>query len=375
MIVLLAGLLVTLSLDSCFAAEEDYPTLAIGQLAPDFRLPAVDGRHYSLKDFNKSKALVVIFTCNHCPTAQAYEGRIKQLVTDFKDRGVGFVAISPNDPKAVRLDELGWTDLSDSFEEMKLRAAHKGYNYPYLYDGDTQQVAKAYGPKATPHVFIFDQARKLRYVGRIDDNERRTDQVTSADARNAIQALLDGKPVPVEQTRTFGCSIKWADKRASVAAAFQDWAQEPVSLETTSPTRLQQLLENKTDKLRLINVWATWCGPCLIEFPDLVTINRMYRHREFEMITISADSPENKDQALAFLKKQQASTINLVFEDNAYKLFDVLDKFAGGKMSSGALPYTMLVKPGGEVIYRHEGRIDPLVVKRKIIKVLGNTYK
>ncbi len=375
MIVLLAGFLLVLSFGSCFAAEEDFPTLEIGKAAPDFRLPAVDGRQYSLKDFDKAKVLVIVFTCNHCPTAQAYEGRIKRLVTDFRDKGVAFVAISPNDPKAVRLDELGWSDLSDSFEEMKLRAAHKGYNYPYLYDGDTQQVAKAYGPKATPHVFIFDQARKLRYVGRIDDNERRPDEVTSTDTRNAIQALLTGKSVPVEQTRTFGCSIKWADKRASAAAAFETWAQEPVGLEATTPTRLQQLLENKTDKLRLVNVWATWCGPCVIEFPDLITINRMYRHREFELITISADAPENKDQALAFLKKQQASTMNLIFQDSAYKLFDVLDQFAGGKMSSGALPYTMLVKPGGEVIYRHEGKIDPLVVKREIIKVLGNTYK
>ncbi len=375
MIVLLAGFLFVLSLGSCFAAEGDSPTLEIGKAAPDFRLPAVDGRQYSLKDFDKAKVLVIVFTCNHCPTAQAYEGRIKQLVTDFTDKGVAFVAISPNDPKAVRLDELGWTDLSDSFEEMKLRAAYKSYNYPYLYDGDTQQVAKAYGPKATPHVFIFDQARKLRYVGRIDDNERRPDEVTSTDTRNAIQALLTEKPVPVEQTRTFGCSIKWADKRASVQEAFAQWAQEPVGLEATTPMQLQQLLENKTDKLRLVNVWATWCGPCVIEFPDLITINRMYRNREFELITISADAPENKSQALAFLKKQQASTMNLIFQDSAYKLFDVLDKFAGGKMSSGAMPYTMLVKPGGEVIYRHEGKIDPLVVKREIIKVLGNTYK
>jgi len=375
MIVLLAGLLLALSFGSCFAAEEDFPTLEIGKAAPDFRLPAVDGRHYSLKDFDKAKVLAIIFTCNHCPTAQAYEGRIKQLVADFKNKGVAFVAISPNDPKAVRLDELGWSDLSDSLEEMKLRAAHKSYNYPYLYDGDAQQVAKAYGPKATPHVFVFDQARKLRYVGRIDDNERHPDQVTSADTRNAIQALLSGKPVPVEQTRTFGCSIKWADKRGSVQEAFAKWAQEPVSLEVTSPAQLEQLLQNKTDKLRLVNVWATWCGPCVVEFPDLVTINRMYRDREFELITISADSPENKDQALAFLKKQQASTMNLIFQDNAYKLFDVLDKFAGGKMSSGALPYTMLIHPGGKVIYRHEGKIDPLVVKREIIKVMGNTYK
>ncbi|RPI29390.1 MAG: redoxin [Acidobacteria bacterium] len=375
MIVRLAVLVLVLSFGYLAAAEEDYPTLAIGQQAPDFRLPGVDGRQYTLRDFQKAKILVVIFTANHCPTAQAYEERIKQLVTDFKDKGVAFVAISPNDPKAVRLDELGWTDLSDTLEEMKLRAVHKRFNFPYLYDGETQQVAKAYGPKATPHVFIFDQARKLRYVGRLDENERHPDQVTSPDARNAIQALVAGKPVPVEQTRTFGCSIKWADKRGSVAEALAKWAQESVSLEVSTPAALQQLLQNKTDKLRLVNVWATWCGPCVVEFPDLVTINRMYRDREFELITISADDPEDKDKALAFLKKQQASGMNLIFAENAYKLFDVLDDFAGGKMSSGALPYTLLIKPGGEVIYRKEGKIDPLVVKREIVKVLGNTYK
>jgi len=375
MMVLLAGLIAALSLGSCFAAEEDYPTLEIGKTAPDFRLPGVDGRHYTLKDFDKARVLVIMFTCNHCPTAQAYEERIKQLVTDFKGKGVGFVAISPNDPKAVRLDELGWTDLSDSFQEMKLRAKHKNFNFPYLYDGDTQEVSKAYGPKATPHVFIFDQARKLRYVGRVDENERHPDQAKSPDTRNAIQALLDGKPVPVEETRTFGCSVKWADKRGSVAEAFATWAKEPVSLEGTNPTQLQQLLQSKTDKLRLINVWATWCGPCVVEFPDLITINRMYRHREFELITISADATDDKEKALAFLKKQQASGRNLIFEGSAYDLFDVLDKFAGGKKSSGAMPYTMLVNSAGKVIYRREGIIDPLVVKREIVKILGNTYK
>ncbi|HXK61926.1 MAG TPA: redoxin family protein [Acidobacteriota bacterium] len=356
-------------------ADEDYPTLAIGAPAPDFRLPGVDGREYSLSDFQQAKVLAVIFTCNHCPTAQAYEERIKQLVTDFKDKGVAFVAISPNDPKAVRLDELGWSDMSDSFEEMKLRAEHKQFNFPYLYDGDTQEVSKAYGPKATPHVFIFDEARRLRYVGRVDENERRPDQVKSPDARNAIEALLAGKPVPVEHTRTFGCSVKWADKRSSVDEAFAKWAQEPVTIKVADSAQVKQLLENRSDKLRLVNVWATWCGPCRVEFPDLVTINRMYRHREFELITISADDLQDKEKALAFLKEQQASTTNLIFAESGYKLFDVLDDFAGGKMSSGALPYTMLIAPGGKVIYRKEGRIDPLVVKREIIKVMGNTYR
>ena len=195
---------------TALAEPPGFHTLAIGDSAPDFKLPGVDGRDYSLKDFADAKVLVVIFTCNHCPTAQAYEERIIKLATDYKDKGVAVVAISPNDPKAVRLDELGYTDLSDSFAEMKLRAKSRKFPFPYLYDGDTQKTALAYGVLATPHVFIFDQERKLRYVGRIDDAEVKT--VKSHDARNALDALLAGKSVPVEKTRVFGCSTKWAEK-------------------------------------------------------------------------------------------------------------------------------------------------------------------
>ena len=134
-------------------------TLKIGSPAPDFSLPGVDGKTYTLESFKDADILVLVFTCNHCPTAQAYEDRIKQLAADYRDRKVALVAISPNDPLAVRLDELGYSDLSDSFEEMKTRAKDRGYNFPYLYDGENQKVSLAYGPVATPHVFIFDRAR------------------------------------------------------------------------------------------------------------------------------------------------------------------------------------------------------------------------
>ena len=121
---------------SAFAfSNKDYKTLEIGASAPGFKLPGVDGRTYTLASFKSATILVIIFTCNHCPTAQAYEDRIIQLTKDYRNKGVAVVAISPNDPTAVRLDELGYTDLSDSFEEMKIRAKQKGFNFPYLYDG------------------------------------------------------------------------------------------------------------------------------------------------------------------------------------------------------------------------------------------------
>jgi peroxiredoxin len=127
---------------------DEHPTLPIGATAPDFSLQGVDGKTWSLSSFAQAKILVVVFTCNHCPTAQAYEDRLIRLTADYKDKGVAVVAIMPNDPSSIRLDELGYTDMGDTFDEMKRRAAEKHFNFPYLYDGETETVAKAYGPTA-----------------------------------------------------------------------------------------------------------------------------------------------------------------------------------------------------------------------------------
>src|ERR1051326_4811466 len=346
-----------------FAAE--IQTLPLGAVAPDFKLPGVDGKKYSLKDFKKAEILVVVFTCNHCPTAQYYEERLKQIVNNYKRKGLALVAINPNDPKSVRLDELGYTDLSDSFAEMKIRAKHKKFNFPYLYDGDREEVSRAYGPVATPHAFVFDKERKLRYLGRVDDSER-PELVKTRDLREAIEALLAGRDVPVKQTKSFGCSIKWAGKEDAVKKFMGQLAAEPVSVETVDAEGLKALRKNGSDKIRLVNFWATWCGPCVTEFPDLITINRMYRHRAFELVTISANYPDEKKEVTAFLQKHQASCRNLLFgETDKYRLMEAFDP-----KWEGALPYTVLLGMNGEVLYQRQEAIDPLELKRAIVKAL-----
>jgi peroxiredoxin len=184
---LFVGLMICGTSQVAISAPEDVKTLAIGVAAPDFKLPGVDGKDHALGDFKEAKLLVVLFTCNHCPTAQAYEERVLKLQADYKEKGVALVAISPNDDQAVRLDELGYTDLGDGFEDMKLRAKERGFTFPYLYDGETQKTSKAYGVVATPQAFLFDAERKLRYVGRIDDAEVKT--VTSHDLLRLLERL------------------------------------------------------------------------------------------------------------------------------------------------------------------------------------------
>src|SRR5258708_32065632 len=190
---------------AALAADDPHVTLAIGSSAPDFALPGVDGKTHKLRDYSTSPLLAIVFTCNHCPTAQLYEDRIKRLAADYRSKGVELVAIQPNDPNALRVDEMLMSDMSDSLEEMTLRAAYRHFNFHYLYDGATQSVAEAYGQKATPHIFIFDKQRKLRYEGRIDDNQREG-LVKTIDARNALDALVTGKEAAVPHTGVFGCS-------------------------------------------------------------------------------------------------------------------------------------------------------------------------
>lgn len=353
------------------AADELPPTLAIGAQAPDFHLPAVDGKSYRLQDFASSKFLVVIFTCVHCPTAQLYENRIKQLVTDYKDKGVAFVAIQPNNPKAVHLSELGYTDMGDSFAEMKIRAQHRKFNFPFLYDGDTQGVARKYGPVATPHVFIFDKDRKLRYEGRVDSSQRNAPDKIE-DARNAIEALLAGKPVPVEKTLSVGCSIKWAFKAAGTQEEMTRIAQRPVTLDLATPEQIKTLRANKSGRLLLVNFWATWCGPCTDEFPELLKIYEMYRRRPFEMVTVAIQAPDEKEGVLAFLENQHAWGKNLVFSTT--EPYPGIEAFGSGW--SGAVPFTALIDTEGKMVYKAQGEIDPLELKRTILANLpdDNSY-
>ena len=354
--------LATFALSTAQAADDNHPTLAIGASAPDFALPGIDGQTHKLADYAAAKVLVIVFTCNHCPTAQLYETRIKKLVADYQGKGVAFVAINPNSPEAVRLDELGYTDVGDDLEDMKIRAAYRHFNFPYLYDGANQAVANAYGPKATPHVFVFDAQRKLRFEGRVDSSQRES-LVKTRETRDAIDALLAGRPVAVEHTGVFGCSTKWMSKKASRLEYLQKVEAEPVKLADASAAELKKLRANATDKVLLVNFWATWCGPCKVEFPDLQTTWRMFRGRDFDLVTVAANLPDEKPGVLRFLEKPHASTRNLQFaSDDTYAMQAAFD----AKWDAG-VPFTMLIAPGGQVLYQKIGEVDILELRRIIL--------
>ena len=342
--------------------QSEHPTLKIGSPAPDFNLIGIDDKMHPLSEYADAPVLAIAFISNHCPASQLYEGRIKQIVRDYADKGVKLIAIAPNGPMAVAPRELNYAEVDDSFDSMKVHAAYRQFNFPYLYEGDTQLVAHQYGPKVTPHIFIFDRERKLRYEGRIDDNMR-GNNIKTNDARNALDALIAGRPVPVEHTPVFGCSTKWNSAIAGKQREMKEWMAKPVTLETVSLDGLKKLRTNSTGKTLMINFWATWCGPCQTEYPELLTTYLWYRSRDFEFVSVALNTPDERTSVQKFLDEHHSAVRNLIIDtDDVYAVQAAFDQ----KWESG-VPFTLVLAPDGNEIYRVEGEADILALRRKIL--------
>jgi peroxiredoxin len=343
---------------AAFGAET-HPILAVGSAAPDFVLPGVDGKVHRLADYAASPVLAVVFTCNHCPIAQLYEQRIQRLYDDYRDKGVAVVAIQPNAPEALRIDELDSADMNDTLDEMKIRMAYKHLSYPYLYDGETQSVARAYGPQATPHIFVFDRERKLRYEGRID-NSYRFELVKTLDARNAMDALLADKPVEVTHTGVFGCSTKWKEKEAEKLAAIRKLEAAPVKLDMASTEDMAKLRANAAKKLTLVSFWDSRCAECVDQFPGIEDTYRMYSPRGLELVTVALGPAEMRSAAEQELQKQHATSRNLLFGARLASAFDA-------SWDGAHLPYTVVIDPAGKIVYKKAGAVNLLELRRAIL--------
>lgn len=365
------------------ATDSAPPGLKIGDRAPDFQLRGIDGRKHSLADYAKADVLMIAFLSNHCPDSNSTAPRLIAFAKQVAGQSFALVAINPNHPDAVSVDELGYSNYSDGFEDMKRYSADMGFVFPYLYDGETQSTARAYGCLCTPHIFVFDRERRLRYKGHFDDSRfADPSTVTSTEGRDAVEAMLAGRPVPVAETAPHGCSTKWLSKKQGIAAKIKRWDSTPVDIERIDVAGIEALRRNGTKKLRLFNVWATWCVPCVEEFPTLVEAARRFSQREFEFITISADDPAQLPRAKAFLEKQGAGlpprlVASLKEEGRRTNSY----VFTGASMAAlmrgldpewpGGIPHTVLVAPDGRILWRHSGIVDGDELRRQILAVLG----
>jgi hypothetical protein len=340
----------------------EHPLMPIGTSAPDFSLKGTDDKIHTLAEFSKAKVLVVMFESVHCPVSENYEGRMRELYDTYHDKDVAFVAINPNNPTAVRLDELGYTDLTDSPEDMKIRVKQRSIPWPYLSDGATQTTAQKFGAVATPHIFIFDANRKLQYEGRIDDNQNPA-LVKVHDAHDAIAALLAGQPVAVAHRPAFGCSTKWISKSGDVQREWARIIAEPVTIKAASAADVSTLRANSGDNVTVVHFWNTNSKNAASDFTKLQTTYWMYKGRSYNFVTVNMNAPADTQKVTDFLKDQHATATNLQIAPS--DLIAINAAF-GDSWKSGE-EFTAVIAPGGKLVYTHKGPMDLLDVRHAVL--------
>lgn len=381
--VALVGFAVSVVVGSPLAGADDIPPLIeLGSPAPNFGLLGIDDEKHTLDDYAAAKLVVLVFTCNHCPDALGASKRLQEFHEEYSKKDVQLVAISGNDPLALEPWEVGWSVHGDSFPEMKLHAKDFGWTFPYLYDGDTQVTTRAYGAQATPHVFLLDAERKIRYQGAFDNGGRRTGPASENHLRDAVDALLAGREISRTSTRARGCSTKWSFKRERVAAKNAAYRKLPVTLELLDEAAAKSLRRNEGGKIRVINFWSTTCPPCIDELPHFADAQRRYERRKVEVITISTDPDDRHEKARAFLEKIHAPVLPSLAKSleaegrssNNYRTpskdFEALADIVAPSWT-GALPLTLILDREGKVAFERVGALEAVELRRAIVKVIN----
>jgi thiol-disulfide isomerase/thioredoxin len=325
---------------------------AIGQPAPNFELKDLSGKLHALKSY-RGKPTVVTFISARCPISKMYQDRIRAVADDYAKQGVAFLAINAN------ADEL--------IAEVRAHAVENKLNFTILKD-DGNIVADAYAAERTPTVYVVDGEGVLRYQGRID-NSQNVRLVKRNDLREALNELLAGKAVSVAETKAMGCVIKRAQKlgqspTAKVNAAITTADPNVVLLK---PAAFADLVKQSAGKVLIVNFWATWCGPCVAEFPEFVKLDQTYRDKTVRFVHISADdSSDLKSKVIPFLKEQKARSDQFLQDtEDPQEMIDVVFK-----EWSGALPATFVYDKTGKLVFRQFGIIDRDVLTAEIEKGL-----
>lgn len=328
------------------------PKVTVGQPAPDFALKDTTGKAHSLKAY-RGQTVVIGFVGTKCPIANAYITRMNGIAAEYKTKNVVFFGINSN--------------LNEPLKLVKEHAAKAKYVFSILKD-DSNVVADSYGASVTPEMYIIDGAGVLRYHGRVD-NASDEKRVERHDLRVALDEMLAGKAISKADLKAFGCVIKRAGvtetkmlQKPSTAPA----TTSPIAL--LKPADFNKLRADSQGKVLLINFWATWCAPCVAEFPEFVMIDKTYRSKGVRTVSISTDEKSDLEGAvIPFLKKQKAEFESFLSDaDDPQELIDVVDK-----NWSGALPATFVFDKQGKIVFTKYGIID----REELMKVLDAALK
>lgn len=331
----------------------------IGERPPEFELTDLDGRPHRLSEY-LGRPVLLTFHSVRCPISRAYTERLRTLGNDYGP---------PHSLKVLAIN----ASANESDEEVRTGMKEAGLPFPVLRDR-AGRMADQYGVARTPHVFLLDGRGYLRYQGRID-NSHQPRSVTRSDLREALDEVLAGRPVRIPETVAMGCPIVRSVEAPPIVGLAQGAKGTPTEAREKAipPVRLLKpegyapLLRQSAGSVVVVNFWATWCGPCVAEFPELVRLDRELRERGVRFIGISADDPEDlQSKVIPFLRNQQASYPNFIQQVNdPQEMIDVVRKDW-----PGTLPATFVYDPNGRMVYTRLGIFDREDLRREIEKVL-----
>jgi len=353
-------------------------TLTVGAAAPEFELKDLSGQPHALKNY-RGKLTVITFLSARCPISNAYKDRVKALAEDYAKQGVAFLGINAS--------------ADEPLDEVRAHAEQNNFSFTILKD-EGNIVADAYAAERTPKVYVIDAEGVLRYQGRIDSSHNPR-LVKRQDLRAALDELLAGKPVSVASTQAMGCILqreegtqnlaqsKTAKPAVTKPVATKPAAGKPAAAKSAAkpatavaagpkvpllkPAAFGALIKQSQGKVLVINFWATWCGPCVAEFPELVKIDLAYRDKGVRMVGITADDLEDlKTKVIPFLREQKAEYENFLQDtDDPQQMVDVVMKDW-----PGVLPATFVYDKTGKLVWHRFGIIDRDALTAEIEKAL-----
>lgn len=349
---ILLGLLGLLSFTAGATPGNALPPVAIGSAAPEFTLVDLGGQPHSLRDY-RGRNVIITFIAARCPISQAYDERLQSLARDFGQRpDTVFLAIN--------------SSANESISEIRENAARHHFDFPILRD-EGSRIAGLFGAERTPTAYLVDPEGLLRYRGRIDSAHRPRRDMRH-DLRAAIGELLAGQPVTVPATIAMGCPIvKDGGAAPETPANVQPAAPQSGEVRLLKPADYAKMVRATPGKVVVVNFWATWCGPCVAEFPELVRLDRQLRDRGVRFVGISADdAADRSDKVIPFLKAQQVGYENFLQEvDDPQEMIDVVDKDW-----PGTLPATFVYDRNGKLRFQRLGIIDRETLVAEIEKLL-----
>ncbi|MGE0102379.1 MAG: redoxin domain-containing protein [Blastocatellales bacterium] len=310
----------------------------IGEPAPDFTLTDTSGNVHSLKSY-RGRIAVLGFLGVACPISNAYNDRIRAFVTDYSPGNVAFLGINSNYDEPV--------------PAIRAHIEKNGFSFPVLKDVDNK-VSDSYGAERTPEMFVIDQDGVLRYRGRID-NSQELRRVKRNDLRAALDELMSGKPVTIPEARAFGCLIKRAADAEAINRVEEQAKDFSPKVGRLKPADFAKFKAASLGKVLVINFWATWCGPCVAEFPEFVALDAKYRDKGVKFVGISADEISDIDsKVIPFIKEQKAMFEMMIQDtDDPEEMIAVVDK-----EWQGTLPATFIFDKTGKLSYVRYGIID-----------------